>query len=85
LDAANRLVNAALAQNQQRVDLVASGKVEKDFVTAQFSSTTGVEAYAPGIRAQYYIRDTHGVGVVIVHDPRARNGFSVQSAYPRND
>jgi len=85
LEAANRLVNAALSQNQQLVEIVASGRLQRDLITAQFSSRTGIEAYAPSIRAQHYIRDTYGVGVVIVHDPRSRNGFTVQTAYPRQD
>jgi hypothetical protein len=85
LEAANRLVNSALAQNQQLVEMVASGRLQREFITAQFSSRTGIEAYAPSIRAQHYIRDTYGVGVVIVHDPRSRNGFTVQTAYPRQD
>ena len=36
-------------------------------------------------RAQAQMRDTYGVGVIIVHDPRTRNGFRVLTAYPRNE
>jgi hypothetical protein len=65
--------------------LVASGAVQKDFVTAVFASPTGIEAYARNVREEPRIRDTTGVGVSIAHDPRSKNGFTVISSYPRND
>lgn len=85
LEAANKLVNATIAQNQSVVELVASGILDEEFITATFPSRTGIEAYRPGERASPYLRDTYGVGVVIVHDPNASNGFRVITAYPRND
>ena len=45
--AATRLVNSTLAQNSARVARVASGVEPDAFVTAQFASKTGIEAYSP--------------------------------------
>jgi hypothetical protein len=67
------------------VEAVASGAEPYDFVTAEFRSITGIEAYRPTRNATPYLRDTHGVGVYIVHDPTARRGFRVVTAYPRDD
>lgn len=83
--AATKLVNATLAQNHVTVDQVARGILASAFVTAVFTSKTGIEAYRPTLRAQPYIRDTFGVGVSILHDPSTSNGFRVVRAYPRND
>jgi hypothetical protein len=85
LEAANKLVNSTLAQNQAIVDQVARGSLSRAFVTAQFDARTGIEAYAPSPRAQPYVRDTYGVGVEIRADRSSSRGFRVHSAYPRND
>jgi hypothetical protein len=85
LEAANKLVRSALAQNRERVELVASGAVDDDFIKATFSSPTGREAYATSDMSEPYMRVTYGVGVSIVHNPKARRGYSIISAYPRND
>src|SRR5882672_6207860 len=47
VEAAAKLVNSTLAQNSAIVDLVASGRRSQAFVTAQFDSKTGIEAYRP--------------------------------------
>ena len=85
LVAANKLVNATLARNRIIVDEVASGRLSNAFVTATFSSKTGIEAFRATPRSNPYLRDTFGVGVDIVHDPSAKNGFRVITAYPRNE
>jgi hypothetical protein len=85
LQAANRLVNSTLSRNSVIVAHVASGAMAEAFVTATFSSQTGVEAYRPSAYSEPYIRDTFGVGVYIVHDQGIERGFRVISAYPRND
>jgi len=96
IEAANKLVNSTLAQNLAIVDQVASGAIlDRVFVTATFRTKTGIEAFLPVSErrrwflpskiASIYIRDTYGVGVVIYHDPTAKNGFRVLTAYPRND
>jgi hypothetical protein len=74
-----------LARNQAIVDQVASGVLADAFITAVFSTKTGVEAFLPSLNASAYLRDTYGVGVLIVHDPTARNGYRIVTAYPRND
>jgi hypothetical protein len=83
--AANKLVNATLAQNRAKVDRVASGHVHRAELTAVFASKTGIEAYRPRPHAQPYLRDTYGVGVILIHDPNARNGYTVLTAFPLND
>jgi Bacterial CdiA-CT RNAse A domain len=85
LMAATKLVNATLARNRAIVQRVAGGLDEYATVTAVFASKTGMEAYRPRPNAQPYLRDTYGVGVVIVHDPEATNGYTVLTAFPLNN
>jgi hypothetical protein len=85
IEAANKLINSTLSQNQIAVDLVADGIKSDDFITARFSSKTGIEAFAASERTQPYIRDTYGVGVSIVHDKSSPKGYTIVTAYPRND
>jgi len=85
LEAANKLVNSTLAQHQARVEDVARGRKASDFLSATFGSPTGSEAFAKTLRSGPYIRPTYGVGVFIRHDPGAKNGFTVITAYPLND
>ncbi len=59
--AANRLVNSTLSRNHDVVALVARGVRPREFVTATFSSPTGVEAFRRGPFAQPYLRNTYGV------------------------
>lgn len=82
MDAANKLVNSAIAQNRDVIDRVARGEQNFAFFSAHFGSPTGNEAYLPRFNAQPYMRDTYGVGVFIMRDPRADKGWRVQSAYP---
>jgi hypothetical protein len=67
------------------VDLVASGRERDAFITARFRSITGIEAYARGDRSKPIVRETFGVGVYIRHDPNSPKGYTVISAYPRED
>ena len=96
VEAANKLVRATLARNPATVKQVASGKVISAFVKAQFGSKTGIEAWVPGNQRsptffsrpkaiRPIVRDTQGVGVFIVHDPESPRGYTVITAYPRND
>ena len=85
LAAATKLVNSTISQNLDIVNRVAAGIETKAFVTATFSSQTGIEAYRPTPDSQPYLRDTYGVGVAIVHDDNSPNGYTVVTAYPRND
>jgi hypothetical protein len=82
LEAANKLVNSTLAQNQTVVDQVAQGAVRRDEVEARFGSPTGYEAYVRTTHAQPELRDTYGVRVVIGHDPFAARGYRIITAYP---
>lgn len=58
VEAANRLVNSTLAQNQHMVDGVVSGMLPEQRVDAYFNSRTGYEAYSPNVRVQPYLRET---------------------------
>jgi hypothetical protein len=84
-EAATDLVHRTLEQNRDQVDAVATGQLKDAFVTARFGYKTGREAFRPSIDAKPYLRDTYGVGVFIEHDRRAERGYSVITAYPRND
>ena len=85
LEAANDFVNRTLERNRSTVDLVATGKLDEEFITARFGYVTGREAFRPSPDADPYMRNTYSVGVFIRHDPGANRGYRVFSAYPRND
>ena len=84
LAAANRLVNATLLRNRDRVDRVAEGKSSREELDAIFEEPTGKEAFAPDERTDPRIRLTWGVRVVIVNDHRTSRGYHVITAFPRN-
>jgi hypothetical protein len=84
LEAATKLVNSTLSQNQAIVDQIAIGMRNIALVSAKFESVTGIEAVAPSIQSQPYIRETYGVGVIIVHDRLAPKGYRVWTAFPSN-
>lgn len=87
LPAAESLINSTLAQNAAIVEAVASGAQHRAFVTANFGSITGKEAFRPSPHnnSGIHIRPTHGVGVVIEHAPDMPQGFVIITGYPRND
>lgn len=85
LDSANKLVNATLGRNADIVEDVAAGRRPDAFVTAEFGSVMGREAYRNSSRSSPYMRTATGVGVYIVHSARSPRGFRVITAYPRND
>lgn len=82
--AATKLVNSTLAQNRIIVDQVATGVLPVYAARAQFDSITGIEAVAEHIGSQVSIRETYGVGVIVVHDPSSPGGYIVWSAFPSN-
>lgn len=85
MESANDFVNRTLEQNRDRVEAVANGRLAEDFITYRFGYKTGREAFREDVDAAPYLRDPYGVGVSIVHDPRASRGYSVVTAYPRNE
>ena len=85
VEAANDFVNRTLERNGPTVDLVASGKLDHEFITTRFGYVTGREAFRPSPNSEPYVRDAFGVGVLIRHDPRSERGYRVMTAYPRND
>jgi hypothetical protein len=82
LEAANKLVNATIAENPAKIERVTSGQSPREELAARFDSITGYEAYARNERSQPYIRDTDGAIVVIVPDQRAAKGYRVDTAFP---
>jgi hypothetical protein len=81
LEAANKLVNSTIAQNETKVDLVITGSSPREQLDAQFSSPTGYEAYARTERSAAYIRDTNGVRVIIVPDRNSAKGYRVDTHF----
>jgi hypothetical protein len=82
LQAATRLINSTLAQNRDAVDEVIRGPRGGAEVDAIFDSPTGYEAHLPTPQSIPYMRDTHGVHVVIARDPSFPRGYRVLTAYP---
>ena len=84
LEAANKLINATLAQNGSRVDAFAAEQFPRSlpfmFVFADFDSPTGYEAFAPNDRAQPRMRATYGVTVFIRRTTASEKGYYVHSA-----
>lgn len=87
LEAAQRLTNSNLARNADIVNAVATGRRKRAFVTSDFPSMTGTEAYRMTRRASspLRLRRTFGVGTVIEHAPDMPDGFIIITSYPRND
>lgn len=87
LEAAEKLTNSNLARNLDVVNAVASGRLRRAFITSDFGSTTGFEAYRTTQRASSPIRlrRTFGVGTVIEHAPDMPDGFIIITSYPRID
>jgi len=87
LESAQRLTNSNLASNEDVVNEVASGRLRRAFITSDFGSITGFEAYRTTQRASSPIRlrQTFGVGTVIEYDPDMPDGFIIITSYPRID
>ncbi len=87
LEAAQRLTNSNLARNVDVVNEVASGRLRRAFITSDFGSITGFEAYRTTQRASspIQLRRTLGVGTVIEHAPDMPDGFIIITSYPRID
>ncbi len=90
LEAATKLVNSTLSQNQASVDAVASGMIMSKTLNAQFNTLTGRSYSVRVSRQPPYLprggapelRTPYGVRVVIVHDPNCRGGFRIVTAFP---
>lgn len=87
LEAAQKLTNANLAGNVDVVNEVSSGRLRRAFITSDFESITGFEAYRTTRRASspIQLRQTFGVGTVIEHAPDMPDGFIIITSYPRID
>lgn len=87
LEAAQKLTNSNLASNADVVNEVASGRLRRAFITSDFGSVTGFEAYRTTQHASSPIRlrRTFGVGTVIEHAPDMPDGFIIITSYPRVD
>ena len=83
-EAASNFINRILEDNKDAVDLVASGALERKWLSKRFGYVTGREAERIGTIENIVIRKTYNVGVEIRHDPRTRKGYYVRTAYPFN-
>lgn len=81
------MTNSNLARNADIVNAVATGRPRRAFVTSDFSSVTGTEAYrtTQKVSSPLRLRRTFGVGTVIEHAPDMPDGFVIITSYPRND
>lgn len=82
-ESANDFVNRTLELNAQKVDEVANGNKPDAYFTTRFGYRTGREAYTTKDGVMY-MRNTYGVAIYIVRDPRSSRGYRVQSAFPFN-
>lgn len=84
LEAANKLVNATIARNRDKLQSVVDGELPKANLDAEFSSPTGREAYSRNERSQTMLSNTYGVRVVVVPDRAVSKGYRVDTAFPTN-
>lgn len=83
-ESANDLVNRTLADFEDEIESVASGRVPKATLKKRFGSITGKEAFRPDAFADPYMRPTYSVKVVIETDKRSPTGYRVLTAFPFN-
>lgn len=88
LEAANKLVNSTLSQNQNKLDAFVLGRfpllLPFMYLHSDHDSPTGYEAHAPNERSQPAMRTTYGVTVLVIRSDRSKRGYYVRSAYPTN-
>jgi HK97 family phage portal protein len=88
LEAANKLVNSTISQNQARIDAFVQGRIPMSlpfmYAHADLDAPTGYEAYAPNHRARPTMRTTYGVTVHIIRSDRSPRGYYVLRAWPTN-
>lgn len=87
LEAALKLTNSNLANNAALVEDVASGRRNRAFLTSEFASPTGTEAFRVTQRrsSPVILRQTFGVGTVIEHAPDMPDGFIIITSYQKRD
>ena len=87
LEAARKLTNSNLANNAAVVEGVVSGRKKRAFLTSEFSSPTGTEAFRMTQRRSppVILRQTFGIGTVIEYAPDMPDGFIIITSYPRRD
>jgi Escherichia/Staphylococcus phage prohead protease len=84
-EAATDFVNRTLENDKTAVDRVANGLDKHGTLDRRFGFPTGREVFRPTGDAEPYVRDTHGVRVVIRHEPRSERGYGVLTAFPINE
>ncbi len=83
IQSANRLINATLSANHERVQQLVDGQGRNRIsLFAEFSSPTGIAAQRGSIRSQPTVGDVYNVQVVIQRDTNAANGFRIVTAFP---
>ena len=81
---ANNFVNRVLEEERAMVDRVSSGELREAALNKRFGFETGKEGYKPSGSEAANIRPTYSVRVIIKHDRRSPRGYTVRSAFPRN-
>lgn len=84
IETANDFVNQTILANKSIVDRVASRTLGYAFITKEFGYKTGREAYSTD-DGVLYMRDTTGVGVLLIHEPTLSRGFRVRTAHPQTE
>ena len=82
LEAANRLVNATVAQNPAKIERIMSGQSPREELVGRFDSITGYEAHMRSERTQPYIRETDGVVVVSISDRGRQEAIVLIALFP---
>jgi HK97 family phage portal protein len=84
LEAGEKLVNATIARNADKILEVTSGRAASAKLDATFDTPTGYELYRVSDRAAPRLRDTFDVRVIIYPAPTRPLGYRVQTAFPLN-
>jgi Bacterial CdiA-CT RNAse A domain len=85
VEAANKLINATIADNKDKVARVVRGQEPRDTLELKFDSPTGYQMYKDSASSQARRRDTYWVRVVIERDVSNPRGFRLVTALPFNE
>ncbi len=85
IEAANKLINATIANNKDKVDRVVKGQESRDTLEWKFGSPTGYQMYKDSASSQARHRDTYWVRVVVERDVSNPRGFRLVTALPFNE
>ena len=84
VEAANKVINAAIKANKDKVRQVVTGQMSRAVLEWKPESITGYEMYKPSPNSQARRGDTYWVRVVIERDVSNPRGFRLVTALPFN-